>query len=54
MTLKLMRVLRLDPSDTFVFPRAAEPGEWAVAGSFLFADADVSASKMQRRDVLCF
>lgn len=35
-----MRVLRLDPSDTFVFPRAAEPGEWAVTGSFLFADAD--------------
>jgi hypothetical protein len=40
MALKLMRVLRLDPSDTFIFPRAADPGEWAVPGSFLFADAD--------------
>ncbi len=33
---KLPRTLRLDPSDTFVFERAAEPGEWAVAGSGLF------------------
>lgn len=40
---KLPRTLRLDPSDTFVFARAAEPGEWAVTGSFLFFDADLSA-----------
>ena len=38
--LKLLRTIRLDPSDTFVFERAAEPGEWAVSGAFLFADAD--------------
>lgn len=37
---KLLRTLRLDPSDTFVFERAAEPGEWAVTGSSLFADTD--------------
>jgi len=37
---KLLRTIRLDPSDTFVFDRAAEPGEWAVSGAFLFADAD--------------
>ncbi|MBD8909708.1 DUF6505 family protein [Methylorubrum zatmanii] len=41
--LKLPRTLRLDPSDTFVFAPAAEPGEWAVTGSFLFFDADLSA-----------
>ena len=41
--LKLPRTLRLDPSDTFVFERAAEPGEWAVTGSFLFWDRDVTA-----------
>ena len=29
---KLLRTIRLDPSDTFVFERAAEPGEWAVSG----------------------
>ncbi|WP_336488713.1 DUF6505 family protein [Methylobacterium nigriterrae] len=43
MTLKLPRTLRLDPSDTFVFEHAAEPGEWAVTGSFLFLDADPAA-----------
>ncbi len=37
---KLLRTIRLDPSDTFIFRRAAEPGEWAVPGSFLFAEAD--------------
>src|SRR3981189_3417773 len=34
--LKLPRTIRLDPSDTFVFERAAEPGEWAVSGAFMF------------------
>ena len=38
--MKLLRTIRLDPSDTFVFERAAEPGEWAVTGAFMFADAD--------------
>jgi hypothetical protein len=37
---KLLRTIRLDPSDTFVFERAAEPGEWAVPGAFAFAHAD--------------
>jgi hypothetical protein len=36
---KLLRTLRLDRSDTFVFERAAEPGEWAVPGAFMFWDA---------------
>jgi hypothetical protein len=34
--MKLLRTIRLDPSDTFVFGQAAEPGEWAVSGAFLF------------------
>ena len=34
--MKLLRTIRLDPSDTFVFERAAEPGEWAVSGAFMF------------------
>jgi hypothetical protein len=38
---KLIRTIRLDPSDTFVFARAAEPGEWAVSGAFVFWNADV-------------
>jgi hypothetical protein len=40
---KLLRTIRLDPSDTFVFERAAEPGEWAVSGAFVFWDADPEA-----------
>jgi hypothetical protein len=42
MALKLPRTIRLDPSDTFVFARAAEPGEWAVTGTFRFFGADVA------------
>jgi Family of unknown function (DUF6505) len=38
--MKLLRTIRLDPSDTFVFERAAEPGEWAVSGAFMFAETD--------------
>lgn len=38
--MKLLRTIRLDPSDTFVFARAAEPGEWAVTGAFMFSEAD--------------
>jgi len=41
MALKLPRTIRLDPSDTFVYSRAAEPGEWAVTGTFRFFGADV-------------
>jgi hypothetical protein len=33
---KLLRTIRLDPSDAFVFEQAAEPGEWAVSGAFVF------------------
>src|SRR6202048_5110753 len=38
--MKLLRTIRLDPSDTFIFERAAEPGEWAVPGGFAFFDVD--------------
>jgi hypothetical protein len=38
--MKLLRTIRLDPSDTFVFERAAEPGEWAVSGAFMFWEGD--------------
>jgi hypothetical protein len=41
--LKLLRTIRLDPSDTFVFERPAEPGEWAVSGAFEYWDRDLSA-----------
>lgn len=40
MALKLPRTIRLDASDTFVYARPAEPGEWAVTGTFLFFGVD--------------
>jgi len=49
MAVKLPRTIRLDPSDMFVFTRAAEPGEWAVTGTFLFSGADPSAFGAKER-----
>lgn len=40
--LKLPRAIRLDPSDGFVFRKAAQPGEWLVTGSFLFTPDSVA------------
>jgi len=37
---RLLRTIRLDASDSFVFEKAAEPGEWAVSGAFAFAHGD--------------
>jgi len=37
---KLLRTIRLDPSDTFIFEKAAAPGEWAVSGAFAFWQRD--------------
>lgn len=46
---RLLRTIRLDPSDALVFPRAAEPGEWAVPGGFCFWDDDPAALAGRRR-----
>lgn len=40
MALKLLQSIRLDPSDTFIFERAAEPGEWVIPGAFMFWEAE--------------
>ena len=45
--LKLPRTIRLDPSDTFVFERAA--GEWAVSGTFVFWSYGDSTTFDQKR-----
>lgn len=41
-TMKLLRTIRLDASDTFVFDRAAPASEWAVSGAFKFWDQDAA------------
>ena len=38
--MKLLRTIRLDASDTFIFEPAAVPGEWAVSGAFVFWNCD--------------
>ncbi|QWG17760.1 hypothetical protein KMZ68_22840 [Bradyrhizobium sediminis] len=50
--LKLPRTIRLDPSDTFVFERAAEPGEWAVSGAFAFWNRDPATLGQKQRVAL--
>ena len=50
--MKLPRTLRLDPSDRFVFEHAAEPGEWAVSGAFVFANTDPEALSHKARVAL--
>ncbi|HMI21115.1 MAG TPA: DUF6505 family protein [Sphingomonas sp.] len=50
--LKIPRTIRLDPSDTFVFERAAEPGEWAVSGAFVFWNQDPAALGEKQRVAL--
>ncbi len=41
--MKLLRTIRLDPSDQHVFTKAADPGEWAVSGAFAFWERPVEA-----------
>lgn len=50
--LKFPRTIRLDPSDTFVFDRAAEPGEWAVSGAFTFWNRDPATLGPKQRVAL--
>ena len=38
--MKLLRTIQLDASDSFIFERPAEPGEWAVSGAFAFGRSD--------------
>ena len=50
--LRFPRTIRLDPSDTFVFERAAEPGEWAVSGAFVFWNQDQTTLGQKQRVAL--
>jgi uncharacterized protein DUF6505 len=46
---KLLRTIQLDASDTFVFEKAAEPGEWAVSGAFVFWNRDAASLEGKAR-----
>ncbi len=43
--MKFLQTIRFDPSDTHVFAHAAEPGEWAISGSFWFSGTDQNGIK---------
>ena len=47
--MKLLKTIRADSSDTFVFDKAAGPGEWAVSGAFMFANLDPATLSGKRR-----
>ncbi|WP_395624197.1 DUF6505 family protein [Sphingomonas daechungensis] len=47
--MKMPRCVRFDESDARVFPKAANPGEWAIPGGFVFADADPAALTQSQR-----
>ncbi len=49
---RLPRTIRLDPSDKHIFATAAEPGEWAVPGTFLFWDRP--ADSLSRKEAIAF
>ncbi len=46
--MRLPRAIRLDNSDLKVFEPACDPGEWAVPGSFAFADAQPEPDERKR------
>ena len=48
----LPRTIRLDGSDAVVFAHAAEPGEWAVPGTFLFWARDPAS--LGRKEAIAF
>jgi hypothetical protein len=47
--MKLLRTIRLDASDTFIFDPPAEPGDWAVSGAFVFWHRDPAAFEGKTR-----
>jgi hypothetical protein len=50
--MKFPRTIRMDVSDVNVFLLAAEPNEWAVTGTFAFADVDPAA--LSNKEQLAF
>ena len=45
----LLRTIQLDPSDKILFSPAAEPGEWAVPGGFLFHGRQIDSLTRKER-----
>ncbi len=50
--IRLPRTIQLDRSDDVIFAPAAQPGEWAVPGTFLFAGRDPAS--LSRKEQIAF
>jgi len=50
--MRFLRTLCLDEADPQAFATAAEPGEWAVSGAFVFSDRE--APMLMGRDLAAF
>jgi hypothetical protein len=50
--IRLPRTIQLDRSDNVIFAPAAEPGEWAVPGTFMFAGRDPDS--LSRKEQIAF
>ncbi len=50
--IRLPRTIRLDRSDAVIFAPAAEPGEWAIPGTFMFAGRDPES--LSRKEKIAF
>jgi hypothetical protein len=49
MNRRFLKTIRFDASDTFAFPLAAEPDEWAISGAFAFNDLPAEELKGKTR-----
>ena len=47
--MKALRTIRLDATDPQVFPKAAEPGEWAISGALVFSGKDPESLDRKER-----
>lgn len=47
--MRLLRTIQFDASDTYVFERAAAPGEWAVSGAFAYMNQNIPALQGKAR-----
>ena len=47
--MKLLRTIQLDASDSFVFEKPADAGEWAVSGAFAFVRSDPANLRGKQR-----
>jgi hypothetical protein len=52
--MRFLRAIRFDESDTRVFERCASPGEWAIPGTFVFADAEPESLTGKTRQAFAY